>query len=378
LTILTKNQKNNSMSTKSIISLVTLAVGAIIAIVVFSLLVSFKTIEGDEVAVKETWGEGVINEVFGPKTYMLFPAFTQKLFPYKINQQVYVMNDDPNDYAEGREKDSYLVQSSDQQDMRISLAVQWRRDPLKIVELHKTVKENVEERVLRPELQRIVKDKATVRTALQAYSGEGLVQLQNDILAALRDKDGELAERGVIVDNFVIQHIGLDPTYVKEITERQVAIQARLKNMEQTKAAEAAAEKAKAEARANYEKMVVEADRDKQVGILGAEKEAEQQVLAAEAAKKRVVLAAEGEKESGELRAQAIIAIGNAEAEAIKQKMLAYSSAGSENFVKMEVAKSMGEAYKNISGYLPSDMNIMLLSDKYKGAINLLADPTSN
>lgn len=36
------------------------------------------------------------------------------------------MNDDPNDYAEGREKDSYLVQSSDQQDMRISLAGQWR------------------------------------------------------------------------------------------------------------------------------------------------------------------------------------------------------------------------------------------------------------
>jgi regulator of protease activity HflC (stomatin/prohibitin superfamily) len=315
---------------------------------------------------------------FWPKTYFLFPAFTQKMYPYKISQQVYVMNDDPNDYAEGRTKDSYLVQSSDQQDMRISLAIQWRRDPLKIVELHKTVRDNVEEKILRPELQRIVKDKATIRTALDAYSGTGLVQLQNDILAALRTPEGELSRREILIDNFVIQHIGLDPTYVKEITERQVAIQARLKNMEQTKAAEAAAEKAKAEARANYEKMVVEADRDKQVGILSAEKEAEQKVLAAEAAKKQTVLAAEAEKESGELRAQAIIAIGNAEAEAVKQKMLAYSSSGSENFVKMEIAKSLGTAYQNISGYLPSDRNIMLLSDKYQGAINLLANPPTN
>jgi regulator of protease activity HflC (stomatin/prohibitin superfamily) len=340
-----------------------------------SLLVNFKTIGGDEVAVKETWDQGVINEVFGPKTYTLFPAFTQKMYPYKISQQVYVMNDDPNDYAEGRTKDSYLVQSSDQQDMRISLAIQWRRDPLKIVELHKTVRDNVEEKVLRPELQRIVKDKATVRTALEAYSGTGLVHLQNDILTALREPQGELAKRGILVDNFVIQHIGLDPTYVKEITERQVAIQARLKNIEQTKAAEAAAEKAKAEARANYERMVVEADRDKQVGILSAEKEAEQQVLAAEASKKRTVLGAEAEKEAGELRAQAILSVGNAEAEAIKQKMLAYASSGSENYVKMEVAKSLSSAYQNISGYLPSDMNIMLLSQSYQGAVNLLANP---
>lgn len=350
---------------------------AIFVIAALALLINFKTIGGNEVAVKETWSQGVINEVFGSKTYMLFPAFTQKMYPYQISQQVYVMNDDPNDYAEGREKDSYLVQSSDQQDMRISLAVQWRRDPLKIVELHKTVGDNVEEKILRPELQRIVKDKATIKTALEAYSGAGLVQLQNDILSALRDSSGELTKRGIIVDNFVIQHIGLDPTYVKEITERQVAIQARLKNIEQTKAAEAAAEKAKAEARADYERMVVVADRDKQVGILGAEKEAEQLVLAAEAAKKQTVMAAEAEKEAGELRARAIVAIGNAEAEAVKQKMLAYSSAGSENFVKMEIAKSMGDAYQNISGYLPSDMNVMLLSDKYQGAVNLLANPPS-
>lgn len=362
---------NPSILTKLVVVFVIL----VLAIFLLGSLIQFKTIVGDEVAVKETWSQGVIDEVFPAKTYILFPAFTQTLYPYKISQQVYVMNDENEPVADGRTKDSYLVQSADQQDMRISLAIQWRRDPLRIVELHKTVGRNIEEAVLRPELQRIVKDEATIRTALQAYSGEGLVNLQNAILAKLRDTHGELYKRGVIVDNFVIQHIGLDPTYIKEITERQVAIQARLKNIEQTKAAQAAAEKAKAEAQANYEKMVVEANRDKMVGVLSAEKTAQQMVLAAEAQKKQTVLAAEGEKDSGELRAKAIVAVGNAEAEAIKMKMLAYSGAGAENFVKMEVAKSLSDAYKNITGYLPSDMNIMLLSDKYTGAVNLLANP---
>jgi regulator of protease activity HflC (stomatin/prohibitin superfamily) len=356
---------------KHIVAVALLLVGLIIV----ASLIQFKTIRGEEVAVKETWTNGVLDEVFQPKTYILFPAFMQKLYPYKVNQQVYVMNDDANDYAEGREKDSYLVQSADQQDMRISLAVQWRRDPTKIVELHKTVGDNVEERILRPELQRIVKDKATVKTALEAYSGVGLVNLQNDILKTLRDPNGELAKRGVLVDNFVIQHIGLDPKYVTEITERQVAIQARLKNIEQTKAAEAEAEKAKAVAQAGYETSVVEAERDKAVGILQAQKMAEQQVLGAEAEKKKVVLAAEAEKESGELRAQAIIAVGNAEAEATKMKMLAYSGSGAQNFVQMEVAKSMAEAYKGIKGYIPEKLNATILTENFQKGVSVLANP---
>lgn len=342
-------------------------------------ILQIKTITGDQVAVKETWSQGVLNEVYPAKTYLLFPGFTQKLYPYQINQQVYVMNDSDSgeEYAEGRKGDAYLVQSSEGQDMKISLAVQWRRDPAKIVELHKTVKDNVEERILRPELQRIVKDEATTRTALQAYSGEGLVKLQQDISRKLSDANGELRKRGVIIDNFVIQHIALDPKYKNEISEKQVAIQSRLKNIEQTSAAMAAADKAKAEARANYEKSVVEAERDKQMGILQAQKEAEQQVLAAEANKKKVVLAAEAEKESGELRAKAILAIGNAEAEATKVKMLAYSGNGAGNFVKMEIAKSMADAYRGIRGYLPSDMNVNLLSDNFSKGVSLLVNPAN-
>ncbi len=366
------------MKTK-ITLLLTLAL-ALVALIVTLLTVQIKTVKGDEIAVKETWGAGVLDETFGPKTYFLIPGFAETLYPYKISQQVYVMNDDPNDASDGRAKDSYLVQSREGQDMRLSLAVQWRRDPAKIVELHKTVgfiENGVEEKILRPELMRIVKDEATVMSALEAYSGDGLVKLQNGILAKLRSETGELRKRGVIVDVFVIQHNSLDPSYVQQIKDKQVAVQENLKNQEQAKAAVSAAAKAKAEAQAAYERAVVDAERDKQVGVLFAEKEAQQQILGAEAEKKKVVLAAEGQAESGKLTAQGILAVGQAQAEADKLKMLAYTGAGADNFVKIEVAKSMAEAYKNISGYLPSDMNVNLLSDNFNKGVNLLVAPAA-
>lgn len=369
---------------KQIVTLVAAGLLIIVLILASLFIVDIVTVEGNEIGVKETWSGGVESEPLQPKTYVLFPGFTQKVFKYDMSSQVFVMNDQPNDsYGEGRRQDSYLVQSSEGQDMRISLNVRWRRDPLKVVDLHKTVRDNVEEKVLRPEIMRIVKDRATTRTALEAYSGEGLVRLQADISNALTDPNVDLRQRGVIVENFVIEHIGLDPSYVEQIKARQVAVQERLRAIEETRAAEAKAERAKAEAQAAYEKSVVDARRDKEVGILSAEKEAQQQVLAAEAAakqvelaagadKRRVVLAAEGEKDASLLRAAAIEAIGKAEAEATRLRLGAYSAEGATAFVQIEVSKSMAEAFKNISGYLPQDMTVNLLSQSFIDAVNSL------
>lgn len=352
---------------------------ALVAASIFA--VEITTVEGNQIGVKETWDGGVLADPLQPKTYVLFPGFTQKVFKYDLSSQVFVMNDAAMDtYGEGRKRDSYLVQSSEGQDMRISLNIRWRRDPEHIVNLHKTVRENVEEKILRPELMRVVKDQATTRTALNAYSGEGLVQLQSDISNALMSPDAELRKRGVIVENFVIEHIGLDPAYVEQIKARQVAVQERLRAIEETRAAEARADRAKAEAQAAYEKAVVDAKRDKEVGILSAQKLAEQQVLDAEAAAKRVefaaeadknrnVLAAQGEQEAALLRAQAIEALGKAEAEATRLKLSAYSAEGSEAFVRIEVAKSMSTAFQNIDGYLPQDMTVNLLSDSFLRAV---------
>ncbi len=395
---------------RNYVPLIVLGVIAVFLLLVSLILFDIETVAGNEYGVKETWSEGVVEDYLMPKTYILFPGFTQKIYHYDASSRVFVMNDQDEavEFGAGRKQDSYMVQSAEGQDMRISLNVRWRIDPEKVIELHRTVRENIEEKVLRPELMRVVKDEATLRTAIEAYSGAGLVQLQSDILARLSDPANELGMRGVIVENFVIESIGLDPEYVGEIKARQVAIQREMRAREETKAALAEAEKVKAEAQAEFEKAVVDGKRDKEVGILEAEKQAQQEVLAAEAAKKQVVLAAEaqaqqvvlaaqaqaqqvelaaeadkkravltaeGEKEAGELKAQAIIAIGTAEAEATQLQLSAFAAAGPDAYVQIEVAKQIAQAFKNIDGYLPQDMKVNLLSESFMDAVKQVVRP---
>lgn len=369
--------------------LIALGVAAIIGLISLLVLFDVTKIEGNQMGVKETWGEGVVETPLGPKTYFLFPGFTQEVYKYDMGLQIYVMNDHDTgeEYAEGRKADAYVVQSKDQQDMRVSLRVQWRRLPNRLVELHKFARDLVEERVLRPALLNVVKNQATLRTALDAYSGEGLVKLQDDILADLQNH--EELNQYIRVDTFVIEHIGLNKEYTDQIVARQVAVQERLKNIEQTRAAESAAEKAKALAQADYEKTIVEARRDKEKGILESEKLAQQQVLKAQANAKEVELQADaeknrnisiatGEKEAGNLRAQAILVLGQAEAEATRLKLSAYSAEGAESFVQIEVAKSMANAFQNIQGYLPENMSVNLLAENFSKGVNLLVTPQTN
>ena len=358
----------------------------IVLLAITLLLFKFETVEGDQIGVLETWMDGIDPTPYPTKTYFLFPGFSKKIYTYPLSIQVFVMNDSPNqpgDATTGRERDSYLVQSAEGQDMHISLNVQWRIDPVKVIDIHKTVRTGIEEKMLRPVVMRVVKDQATRRTAIDAYSGAGLVKLQSDIYTDLINAAGELRQRGIIVENFVIEGIRLDPKYIGEITERQVATQRKLKADEQTKAAQAEALRAEAEAQADLKKRIVEAERDKQVGILNAEKEAQQRILSAEAAKKQVILDAEahqqklvleatGTRDAKLLEAQGILAMGQSEAEAQKLRLSAYAVPGADIFARIEIARWFANGHQNIKGYLPSDMNIYTLGSNFSNAVENL------
>lgn len=327
-------------------------------------------IRGNEIGVMETWTAGVMEESLTPKTYFCLPW--KKIVKYPTSVQIFVMNDrgEEEQGGEGRKQDSYLVQSTDNQDMHLSLQVQWRIDPAHVVTIHKTVgPDNIEEKILRPTMLRVVKDEATTREAIEAYSGQGLVDLQQSIEKDLNDPNGELRERGIIVDSFVIEHIRLDEDYVAEIKARQVAVQKEQRAIQEEKAAQAEALKAKAVAQADLNRAVVQAERDKQVMILAAEAENQKKILEAEANKKQTVLAAEAKKESGELEAAAILAIGTATAEAKKLEFLAYGSEGADIYAKIEIARAMKDAFSNIKGYLPESMNVYTLGDNFMKAV---------
>jgi regulator of protease activity HflC (stomatin/prohibitin superfamily) len=367
--------------------------GVALALVIGSVaLFDMETIKGNEIGVRETFSGGIDENVLGPKTYFR-NRLTSQIYHYSVSSMVFTMNDVPNtiEKGHGRGVDAYLVQSSDQQDMHISLNVRWKIDPTQAVALHKTFhahignseEEVLEERLIRPTVMLIVKNHATKMKAMEAYSGEGLVRLQTEIETDLAAKDGELRKQGVIVENFVIEKIALDPNYTAEIKARQIAQQKKLRADEETKAAEADALKAKAVAQANLNTAVVEAQRDKEVGVMKAKQLAEVAVTAATAAKeqtileaeanaKKVTLAANAEKEAAEAQASAIAALGKANAEAQRLKFSAYSAVGADNFVRIEVAKSLSQAFGGIKGYLPSDMKINLLTENYNKSLSSL------
>lgn len=378
---------------------IAITIGAIMLLVIGIFTIKIRTVSGNELGVLETWGDGVIQTPLQPKTHIFMPGFNKTVYTYNMGMNALVYNNTSSaveTVAHGREHDAYMVQSADQQDMHISFRLQWRRRPEAVVKLHTIARDNVEELLLRTPVLNVVKNHATVLKALDAYSGTGLVKLQDDILRDLQSN--EELKQYVIIDGFVVEHIGLEKKYTDEIVARQVAIQEKLKNEAKTAAATAAAEMAKAQAQADYEKQIVEAKRDKERGILAAEQGAQQQVLNAQAQakqtvlnaeaqaeqvtltaraeKNRNVLIAEGEKEAALNRAAAIEAIGKADADALRLKLSAYAAQGAEGYVRIQVANSMALAFQNIKGYLPEKMSVNLLAEQYNKGVNLLVSPT--
>lgn len=381
-----KSHKNRNMNTNKMpVSLIVVAILLVIGLVTTLVSVEFVTIKGNELGVKETWGGGVSEEILQPKTHVI-SRWTTDIIKYDASSQVFVMNDKGNDEAgNGRVKDAYLVQSSEGQDMKISLNLRWRLDPAKLVSIHKTVRQDVEEKIIRPVVMRVVKDEATKRRATDAYSGEGLVELQNSIQTALAGsgEGKELSERGVIVENFVIEHIELDPKYIEEIKGKQIATQKTLRAAEEQKAADAEALVAKAKAQAEYNtklvaqqllatNMVIQAQADNERVVIAAKAAAEQATVAATAEKTKLTLEAEGKKAAMIAEAEGTLALGKAKAASQELMLKAYSVPGSDNWVKTQVAESVARGFGNIKGYLPADMKVNLLTENFGKAVDVL------
>ena len=370
------------------------AVGGILLLIVLVLAftsIKIVTVEGNELGVKETWSDGVCADIMQPKTYFLFPGWSQTVYKYDASSRVYVMNDKPMAQeaktSTGREQDAYLVQSKEGQDMKISMNLRWRLDPAKLVSIHKTVREDIEEKLIRPTILRVVKDEATRMNAIDAYSGEGLVKLQASIQSALAGKDAgegkELSDRGVIVENFVIEHIALDPNYVAEIVKKQIAVQSQLRAVEEQKANEADALVAKAKAQADLNTQVVGADRDAQIVVIKAKAAAEQVTVAATASASQVTIAAEAAKKQAELagegkrlgmtaEADGILAVGRAEATAKQLMIDSYKAAGPDAYAKILIAQSLADGTKGIQGYLPNNFNPTIISGNFMDAIQAI------
>ena len=384
-----------------LLKLIVIGIAVLIIAIIGITSVSMVTVHGNEVGVKETWSGGVNTNVFSPKTYWL--SLNEKMYTYDVSSQVFVMNDKEN-HTEGTKgratPDAYKVPSAEGQTMTISLILRYHIDPTQIVQLHKSVRNNIEEKMIRPAVMRVVKDEATQMKAVDAYSGPGLALLQKKIQDALsggaeeETAGKELRRQGIVVENFVIEHIELDPEYISQIKAKQVAQQKQLALAEQQKAETAQSLVASATAMADFNKklvesqqvatnLVIQAQAENEKLVIAATAQARQQVIAAKAAAEANIAQAEASMKTQQLEADgkkaAMIAVaegtmaqGKAEAVAKELMLKAYAVPGSENWVKVEVAKQIGAAFGNIKGYLPSDMKVNLLTDNFNKSVDAM------
>ena len=371
-----------------------LVVGAIFVLILGLMLVKIRTVQGNEIGVLETWADGVSSEPLVPKTYVFMPGFNKTVYTYTTSGQVFAMNDIAEPFAEGRRVDVLEVNSLDNQKVQFHITVTWRIDPTKVVALHKNYRNNIEERLIRPEVVNEVGIRATLQNAIDLYSGEKLNALRKTVTEELRAPTGKLASSGIIVDRFVIEKPKLNPEYEKVIEARQLAIATESQAREQKKANDAIAEAARSAALKQQYEQVVAAETAKQTAILQQQASSEQDIIrfaanakntvvtqeaeakkitiAAQAERDRNVLIAEGEKTAALNRAQAIEALGAAEASAQKLKYSAYAVPGADNFVRIQVAASMATAFQNIKGYLPEKMSVNLLAEQYSKGVSML------
>lgn len=340
-------------------------------------IMRIKRIDGSELGVKVSWS-GVNPQPLHSGLTLYCPLLT-KIYVANIGQQRFVMNNQPSSeekHAHGREKDEFIVRSVDNQDMTLSVEVLWRRDPSKVI--HQQSICNVDndelftENVIRQPVRNLVKNHLTVMKAIDAYSGVMHVKAQQDITEEIK-ADPELVRSGVIIDGFLLE-VKLDDAYTTPIKNRQVAIQEQTAYVEQTKAAEAKALKAKADAQADLNTQVVAAQRDKEIAILKAQQQQETIILQAEGDKQRVILAGEASKAAAENEAAAIVAKGTATATSAKLLYSAYESVGGRTFASIEIAKQMAQAYSGVKGFVPESMKINVLAESFQKGVGLVID----
>ncbi len=371
-----------------------LAIVGIVATVIIALFcIKVRTVEGNEIGVKETWSEGVDSVPLTPKTYVFIPGFNTSVYTYPTSGRVFTMNDKSEPFAEGRRVDSLEVTSLDNQKVQFHVTVTWRIDPAHVVSLHKNYRDNIEERLIRPEVVNAVGIPATLQNAIDLYSGPKLNDLRARVTEELRSPTGKLAQSGVIVDRFVIEKPKLNPDYEKVIEQRQLAIATESQAREQQKANVAIAEAARAAALKNQFELVVAADTSKQTEILkqqaiseksiiAAQAEAKNTIVAQNAESEKVILAAkaeasrnvaisEAQKQAEINRAVGIEAVGRAESEAKRLGLAAYSAPGSDVFARVEVAKAMAAAFSGVKGFLPSNMNYNIVAADFEKSVSL-------
>ena len=319
-----------------------------------AMLIGWTRIEGNERVVVQHISSGVQENTLSAGTSFYIPLWTNH-YKYNVGASKFIMGK-AKLYASNAEKNNvdfpaFTITtggSGKEQPATFSLTMQYHLNPEKLIALHNSAQTGYEELVIKPALTRIISDSATTQNVLNFYSGEGRVKLQKLIEAQITGHPN-LQKIGIVIDTFVIDDISLDPDYVNEISRRQLAIQKKLRSIEEAKAAQEDAKRQEKIAEAGKLKRIVAAQASKQEKILAAEARAQQRILNAKAVFTEQKLKAEALRYAKEQDAKGLLVQGQAEAAVAKAKRDAkYAGESGKRLMLVEIEKAKAERVKNL------------------------------
>lgn len=278
--------------------------GLFLILFLITRIVAIVTLQGYEVGVVQDWG-GVKDQVMLPGTHF-YNNFFNDVYRYDIGTQKITFDDSTNQEAE-YPRILLDIGEGGGQKAWIAMSVNYHIAADKMVTLHKQgIGKTFESVVLKREIIDVVNEIARPRTALEIYSGTGFVKFKNDIESSLKENH-VLKDRGLEIENTILYKVYLDPQYEQEIAGKQIAIQQKLRKVEETIAAQEEAKRIFAMSQAEVEKARQTAEAAKITEVTNAEAQA-----------RKVILAAEAERDSNLARASGELAVGKARAEVKK------------------------------------------------------------
>ena len=322
------------MKTKLIVTGILLVVLAVI----FPMFISWTKVEGNEVAVRQHLTQGIKDDIWTSGTHY-YVGFFWDIYKYDIGiQKITFDNQGENQDAE-YPRIAVEIGANGGQRAYIAISANYRLMSNKIVELHKQgIGKTYEGVLLKREIVDIVNEIARpYPSALDIYSGAGFVEFKGRVEKALKENI-MLKNSGIDIENTIIYGVHLDPAYEAEIAGKQLALQQKLRKVEEVKAAEEEARRIFAMSQAQVEQARQDAE-SKKIRVV---KEAEAQAA-------EVVLRATAKRDADLVEAAGIIAKGEATAKvAALQRESLYAGESGAWRAKVEIATAQAEKLKGL------------------------------
>jgi regulator of protease activity HflC (stomatin/prohibitin superfamily) len=190
------------------------------------------------------------------------------VYRYPISLQTYTMAGKPTegsqDPAAGVGNDAILARTSDGQEVSIDCSVIFQIDPEQVIRVHIDWQGQYISQFIRPVLRGVIRTKVSQYKIDEVNSSkrEDLeLDLSNQVRAALADK-------GLVMDRFLLRNIAFSPEYAASVEQKQVALQQQIESSYQ-------AEKIKTLAQADASATIIRAQAAATATVLSAQAESE-------------------------------------------------------------------------------------------------------